>query len=317
MHRDAIVQLFKNPWVLVGAALDAVGLAIAVWSLPEGGIPLAIGVVCLLAGTALITRHADQRDEPRGHTRSTATVSWQLDPALRQPLPRKTQLKVLGKMIAAIWILTLAGLGWFAASRTVGLNPPVRAQSMIEEGGIAINAEIHDRIERTNADGESRYYLYYRYEYPEGSEVRASVAVTAALFERHQILDVIELKLLPSEPPAVFIPAFTRDPFALRGLILGAVIAALLLVYLDSQRRRHKRLVSRGLPVAAIVSNFSRRGASRKYRAEYRVGSDDHAITVSERNPSRRAGNRVTVLHDPEKPSEAVVYEAALYKAVS
>lgn len=311
------MQLFKNPWVLVGAALDLIGLSVAVWSLPEGGLPLAIGVVCLLVGTALITRNSDHSDGDRGHARSASSATWQLDPALRQPLPRQTQLKFLGKLIASIWIFTLVGVGWFAASRTVGLNPPVRSQSMIEAEGIAINAEIHDRVERTNADGESRYYIYYRYEYPEGSEVRSSIAVTPTLFERHQLLDVIELRLLPSEPPSVVIPAFTRDPFALQGLILGAVIAALLLVYLDSQRRRHQRLVSRGLPVAAVVANLSRRGAYRSYRAEYSAGSNDYAITVSERNPSRRAGNRVTVLHDPEKPSDAVVYEAAFYKAVS
>jgi hypothetical protein len=316
MHKDPIVRLLKNPWLLAGAALDVIGLAVVVWSLPEGGFLLAVGVVCLLAGAALITRNAGVGEATPRPSPSSAASSWKLDPVLRQPLPRKTQLRVLGKLIAAIWICTLTALGWFAASRTVGLNPPVRSQTLIVNEGVSIDAEIHDRVERLNAHGETRYYLYYRYEYPQNSEVRASTAVTKTLYDRHQLYDVIQLKVLPSDPPAVVIPAFTRDPFALRGLILGAVIAALLLVYLDSQRRRHKRLVSKGLPVSAIVGNLNRRGASRSYRAEYRVGSTDYFIDVSERNPSRRAGNRVTVLHDPEAPADAVVYEASIYRSV-
>lgn len=310
------MRLLKKPRMLAGAALDIIGLALVVWSLPDGGVPLAAGVVCLLAGAGFITRGSSRDDAEPSSSPSKLASTWNLDPALRQAMPRKTQLKVLGKMIAAIWLCTLAALVWFAASHTVGLNPPVPSQSLIESEGISIAAEIHDRIERTNASGEIRYYLYYRYEYPEGSEIRSSISVTQTLYERYQLDDVVQLKLLQSEPPAVLIPAFTRDPFALRGIILGGVIAALLLVYLDSQRRRHNRLVRTGLPVSAIVANLTRRGATRSYRAEYRVGSTDYSIRVSERNPSRRAGNRVTVLHDPEQPSDAIVYAAAIYKAI-
>lgn len=316
MHRHQTVRLLKNPRILAGAALDVIGLALVVWSLPDGGVPLAAGVVCLLAGAGLITRGSSRDDAEPSSSPSKPASTWNLDPALRQAMPRKTQLKVLGKMIAAIWLCTLAALVWFAASHTVGLNPPVPSQSLIEAEGISITAEIHDRIERTNASGETRYYLYYRYEYPEGSEIRSSISVTRTLYERYQLDDIVQLKLLTSEPPAVLVPAFTRDPFALRGIILGGVIAALLLVYLDSQRRRHNRLVRTGLPVAAIVSNLRRRGATRSYQAEYRVGSNDYSIRVSERNPRRRAGNRVTVLHDPEQPSDAIVYVTAIYKAI-
>lgn len=307
------VRLPTNPSILVGAILDLVGLGLVVWSLPEGGTPLAAGVVCLLAGAALITRASSRTEQPGGP--AAPSSAWNPDPALRQPLPRLVTLKPLGFVIAACWVLALVVLGWFAASRILDLNPPVPSQSIIESEGITIPAEIHDKVERANAQGQLRHYLYYNYSYPEGSEVRASVAVTPKLYKRYEINDVLELKLLPTEPPSVFIPELTRDPFALRGLIIGGIVASLLLLFLDNRRRRQKRLVSTGLPVSAAVSDLRRRGASRNYKVRYRVGSSDYTVNASERNPQRRNGDRVTVLHDPQQPSDAVVYEAALYRA--
>jgi hypothetical protein len=186
---------------------------------------------------------------------------------------------------------------------------------VVETQGIDVVGEIYEKIERTNSRGEPRYYLYYSYEYPQGSEVRGSIAVTKRLYGRRQVNDTLALKVLPAEPPIVFIPELTQGAFAMRGLVAGSVIAALMLLFVDAQRRRHKRLVRSGLPVAGTVENLRRRGGSRTYQARYRVGGSDYVVRATERNPRRRNDDQVTVLHDAEKPSDAVVYEGAFYKA--
>lgn len=308
------MKLLTNPSITAGAALDLIGLALVVWSLPEGGLPLAAGVTCLLAGAALITRASSRQLNQAAAAPQTA--DWKLDPALRQPLPRAVSLRPLGYVIAAAWISSLSAMGWFAADRIFALNPPIPSQTLIEAQGVAAVAEIYEKVERTNSRGEPRYYLYYTYEYPVGSEVRASIAVTKRLYDRYLPNDTLALKVLPASPPIVFIPELTQGPFAMRGLLAVSVIAALMLIFVDAQRRRHKRLVRTGLPVAGIVDALRRRGGSRTYQASYRVGGTDHVVRAAERNPSRRNNDRVTVLHDPEKPSDAVVYEGAFYKAV-
>ena len=309
------MKLLTNPLIAAGAALDLVGLALVAWSLPEGGLPLAAGVTCLLAGAALITRASSRHLNQLG-SKVPQAADWKLDPALRQPPPRSVRLRPLGYVVAATWLISLAALGWFAANRVLALNPPIPSQSLIETGGSPAIAEIYEKIERTNSRGEPRYYLYYSYEYPGGSEVRASIAVTKSLFDRYQANDSLGLKLLPTSPPVVLIPELTQGPFALRGLLAGSVIAGLMLLFVDAQRRRHKRLVRYGLPIAGTVDGLRRRGGSRTYQAGYRVGGSDHLVRASERNPNRRNNDQVTVLHDPEKPSDAVVYEGAFYKAV-
>lgn len=309
------MQLLTNPSIAAGAALDLVGLALVVWSLPEGGLPLAAGVACLLTGAALITR-ASSRSFNQAGSAVPQAAEWKLDAALRQPPPRAVRLRPLGYVIAAAWLISLAALGWFAVHRILGLNPPNASQSLMETEGVPAVGEIYEKIERSNSRGEPRYYLYYSYEYPQGSEVRASVAVTRRLYDRYQANDSLALKLLPTAPPVVFIPELTQGPFALRGLLLASVLAGLALIFVDAQRRRHKRLVRRGLTVAGTVDGMRRKGGSRSYQARYRVGGSDHLVRASERNPNRRNNDQVTVLHDPEKPSDAVVYEGAFYKAV-
>jgi hypothetical protein len=299
--------------IAAGAALDLVGLALVVWSLPEGGLPLAAGVACLLAGAALITRASSRQLNQAAAAPHAA--DWKLDPALRRPLPRSVRLRPLGYVIAATWLVSLAALGWFA-DRILALNPPLPSQTVVETQGIDVVGEIYEKIERTNSRGEPRYYLYYSYEYPQGSEVRGSIAVTKRLYGRRQVNDTLTLKVLPAEPPIVFIPELTQGAFAMRGLVAGSVIAALMLLFVDAQRRRHKRLVRSGLPVAGTVENLRRRGGSRTYQARYRVGGSDYVVRATERNPRRRNDDQVTVLHDAEKPSDAVVYEGAFYKAV-
>ena len=309
------MKLLTNPSVAAGAALDLVGLALVVWSLPEGGLPLAAGVACLLAGAALITRATSRNLNLAGPAARDA-ADWKLEPALRRPLPRSVRLRPLGYVIAATWLILLAALAWFGVTRVLALNPPIPSQSLIAAEGVPAVAEIYEKIERTNSRGEPRYYFYYRYEYPEGSEVRASAAVTKRLYDRYDENDLLELKVLPASPPVIFIPELTQGPFAMRGLLVSSVIAGLMALFIDAQRRRHKRLVRTGLPVAGTVDGLRRRGASRTYQARYRVGGGDYVIRSAERNPSRRNNDQVTVLHDPEKPSDAIVYEGAFYKAV-
>lgn len=308
------MKFLWNPSIAAGAALDLVGLALVAWSLPEGGLPLAAGVACLLAGAALITRASSRSFNQAASAPHAA--AWKLDPALRQSLPRSVRLRPLGYVIAAAWLLSLAALGWFAADRILALNPPIPSQTLIETQGVDAVAEVYEKVERANSRGEARYYLYYSYEYPEGSQVRSSVAVTKRLYDRYQVNDTLALKLLPASPPVVFIPELTQGPFALRGLLAGSVIAGLMLLFVDAQRRRHKRLVRTGLPLAGTVEGMRRRGGSRTYQARYRVSGGEHVVRASERNPSRRNNDQVTVLHDPGKPSDAVVYEGAFYKAV-
>lgn len=309
------MKLLTNPWIVAGAALDLVGLGLVAWSLPEGGLILAAGVTCLLAGAALITR-ASNRQLNQAAAAAPHTTDWKLDPALRQTLPRPARLRPMGYVIAATWLISLAALAWFAADRVLALNPPIPSQSLVETQGDSAVGTIYERVERTNSRGEPRYYLYYSYEDPQGSEVRASIAVTKRLYDRHQVNDLLSLKVLQATPPVVFIPELTQGPFAMRMLVAGSVIAVLMLLFVDAQRRRHKRLVRTGLPVSGTVEKLRRRGASRTYQARYRVGANNLVVRATERNPNRRNNDRVTVLHDVEKPSDAVVYEGAFYRAV-
>ena len=50
------MRFLNNRWLVAGGLLDLVGLGLVVWSLPEGGWPLAAGVGCLLAGALAISR---------------------------------------------------------------------------------------------------------------------------------------------------------------------------------------------------------------------------------------------------------------------
>lgn len=308
------MKLLTNPSIAAGAALDLAGLALVVWSLPEGGLPLAAGVVCLLAGAALITRVSSRQLNQAAVPQRAA--DWKMDPALRQSPPRTVRLRPLGYVIAAAWLISIAAMGWFAADRILALNPPIPSQSIVEAQGVDAIAEVYEKVVRSNSRGEPRYYLYYSYEYPEGSQVRASIAVTKRLYERYQAADTLDLKVLPTEPPLVFVPELTQGPFALRGLLAAGVISGLMLIFVDAQRRRHRRLVRTGLPLAGTVEGLRRRGGSRTYQVRYRVGGAEHTVRASERNPRRRENDQVTVLHDRDKPSDAVVYEGAFYKAV-
>ncbi len=307
------MKFLTNPWLLAGGLLDLTGLALVIWAMPEGGWPLAAGVGCLLAGAFAISQaNLGLETEPaasasRGGTR-------RIEPELAAAPPRRVELKVRPKLVVALWAIALALMAFFFYDRVWNRLPSVASQTLLAEQGLEARGTVHRKEMRENSMGQPKYYLYYNFTDQSGSEVRSSISVPKALYDRFHENDSVQVKYIPGDALAHYLPEITRPPFALRGSMMGAVLAIFAVVVLDTQRRRHRRLVSRGVAVSGTVQDLRKRGASRTYRAAYAAAGQQLSVRTTERNPQRSAGDAVTVLYDSGNPAEAVVYPAAMYR---
>ncbi len=309
------VRFLSNPWLVAGGLLDLVGLGLVIWALPEGGWPLAAGVVCLLAGALAISR-ASLGLAPEEPAAGSPSRAHRIEPELASPPPRRVELKVRPKLVVGLWAMALGLMAFFFYDRVWTRLPPVPSQSLLANQGVAARGEVHRKELRESASGEPRYYLYYNFDDQQGSGMRASVSVPAAVYERFGEGAAITVVYLPGESALHYLPEITRDPFAMRGSLIAALLAAFAIGLLEMQRRKHKRLTSRGAAVEGKVAGLVRRGVNRVYTAEYRAGGKSLSVRATERNPARREGDAVTVLYNPNDPTEAIVYVAAMYRVV-
>lgn len=311
----------RKRWILIGGiVLDGVGAVVIALSLPEAGLTAAIGVGCLLVGTLLISfalersRSIEDSDSPAKPTEGRLK-RWKPEPELLAPTPRRVRLAPLARVIVFSWTAMILVGGFLVWERVAALKPGHPARTVIDEAGAQGVATVHEKRVRETADGEPRYYLYYHFTNEGGRELRASAQVSEQIYRRYDEGDQLEVVYLPEDLALHYLPAITRSEKTIRiGLAVGAVLLVLAVV-LDTQRRRHKRLVSRGEAAAAVVERVTRRGSARAYEARYKVGGREGVVKAVERGRTIEPGDLATVLYDPSKPEEVLLYRTSLYRA--
>jgi len=303
-------------WIIGGAALAVLGVALIYRALPQGGELLWTGVLGIVAGTLLMLqafRRGGAEDEEE-RTAPARTADWQPEPELRQVPPRKAALRRSGQVISLFWLLLIPGALAFFYLRTY-LIPPARA--IPEEIGLAATASIHSLDERQRADGRTDYYIAYNFKDDAGNVYRSSVRVSESMFRSHRAGGTLKVLYIPGNAIAHSVPELAEDRIPPRVAVFTLALLGILGVMLDVQRRKHKRLVRSGKTVPGVVGKVTRRGGSRSYEVRYEAHGTEQRIRAVERNPERRNGDVVTVLYSSERPSEAIVYRLALYQGRS
>ncbi|MBI1354458.1 MAG: hypothetical protein GC160_08930 [Acidobacteria bacterium] len=309
----------SKQWMLgVGVGLDLGGIALIVLGLEEAGWQLALGLAMMLVGTVLVTRAfqgAEAPAEPDAATVSRKLDRWRPEPELRADPPRKVKPTFTAWLTIGAWSAMLAVAGGFAWYNVLELNPPIPSQGLLESEGAHVGAEIHRKEVRDHEGGRRRYYLYYNFQDQTGSSVRSSVVVSKTLFDRYREGASLDVVYLPGDPMVHFVPALTQASFALRALLMGAVVAMFFLFLLIARMLRHRRLARSGRAVAGMVEKVSRRGGSKSLRIRYSNSQGkEQTLTAFERNPARKTGDVVTVMTD--RAGEAEMYSLLLFRAV-
>jgi len=312
----------RKRWILIaGIVLDGVGAVVIALSLPEAGLTASIGVGCLLIGTLLISfglersRSIEDSDSPAKPTEARLK-RWKPEQELRAATPRRVRLAPLAQVIVFSWTAMILVGGFLLWERVAGLEPGHPARAVIDEAGAQGVAAVHEKRVRQTANGEPRYYLYYHFADAEDRELRASAQVSAEIYRRYDEGDQLEVVYLPEDLALHYLPEITRSARTIRiGLAIGAVLLALAVV-LDIQRRRHRRLVSRGEAAAAVVERVTRRGSARAYEARYKVGGREGVVKAVERGRTIEPGDLATVLYEPSKPEDVLLYRTSLYRAI-
>jgi len=300
--------------MIAGVALDVAGAALIVTSIEEGGPRLILGIGLLAAGSSLVFRGA-LRSFPRpapGPLDESFAEDWRPEPELQRPSPRPVRLSSLGKRIAFSWAAMLLAAAAFLALQTFR---PDEQQRLLESYGASAIGEIHDKAERPDAAGRTRYYLYFRFEDRAGRRVRGSVQVAGSDFGRAQTGDTVRVLYLPEDPFVYALPEYSEARLWFEALPWALAAVAALAGVLELYRRKHRRLVAHGRPAPGrVVAPGS--GLTRSFTVEYRAGGETRTLRGSGRAPELRQGDAVTVLCLPERTSEALIYRSSLYRAV-
>ena len=286
----------RKRWILIGGiVLDGVGAVVIALSLPEAGLTAAIGVGCLLVGTLLISfalersRSIEDADAPAKPTEGRVK-RWRPEQELRAPTPRKVRLAPIAQVIVFSWTAMILVGGSLLWDRVAGLEPGHPARAVIDEAGVQGVATVHEKRVLETAAGGARYSLYYHFIDQEDRELRASAQVSEQIYRSYHEGDQLEVVYLPGDLAAHYLPEITRSERTVRfGLAIGVVLLALAVV-LDIQRRRHRRLVSRGETGAAVVERVTRRGSARAYEARYKVGAREGVVKAVERGRTIEPG---------------------------
>ena len=155
------MSFLKNPWLIAGGALDLIGLGLVIWSLPEGGWPLAAGVGCLLAGAIAISQANLGAVEPSPAGRRAQ--SHRIESELAGGGPRAVELKVRPKLVAGLWAIALGLMGLFFYERVWMRLPAVPSQSFLAEQGVELHwqppASSTTRV-LTPRSGQPRFFQY-------------------------------------------------------------------------------------------------------------------------------------------------------------
>ncbi len=303
-------------WIAAGVLLDLLGAVLIVTSLPQGGMLLAAGVSSLVAGSLVVYRGvlrlSPVREAAAPRARPQA-ATWQPEPELALPPPRRVRLGPSGRLLAMLWgsaILATGAVLYFAP------RGPATVPALLEEHGVRTTGHIHRKNSLELAAGGTTFYLYYNFADQRQDRFRSSVQVSERLYRSYQVDDPVEVLYLPENPLVHVVPELTERPKS--PWLTGAILAllAVLVVIAAFQRRRHKRLTANGVTAAGVVSELSRRGARQTFTVTYEVQGEEKSFRTSERIPSLTAGDRLTVLYLPDKPEDALLYRLSLYRAV-
>ena len=300
--------------LIAGAVFDVTGVGLIAFSLLQQRDELLwVGLGLLAVGSTLIVGWAREQSRLEAATPTPKPVAaWSLEPELALPPPRRVELIATGRWRLWLWLAAVAA----AVLYTNGY--PRRAQPMetaFAEFGVETEAVVHDKQQRTSSGGEPRYYLYYHFEDRRGEQIRASTAVGEGAYASHGEGDRIRVIYLPDDPLSHQVQGVEDDRLRSEGLAaLAALLAAL--TALELQRRKHKRLVTAGSAVGGTVLDVARTGAASKYTVSVETGGEERRLRHSERACRLRAGDPVTVLYSPEKPSDVVLYRGAVYRAL-
>ena len=300
--------------LIAGAVFDMAGVGLIAFSLiQERDELLWVGVGLMAVGSMLIVGWARQQSRLEAATPTeTAVAAWSVEPELALPPPRRVELTSTGRW--RLWLWLRGGRGGRA------LYQRLSAKSAADGGGFRQvrggNRGGHPRQAATQQRGRrARYYLYYHFDNRRGEQVRASIAVAEQIYSSRREGDTIRVTYLPDEPLSHEVMGVEYDRFRPEGIVaLAALLAAL--SALELQRRRHKRLVTVGSAVGGTVLEVTRTGAASRYTVRAETGGVERRLRHSERACRLRAGDRVTVLYSPDKPSDVVLYRGAVYRAL-
>ena len=301
--------------LIAGAVLDAAGLGLIAFSFlhEQSLLLLGAGVGLIALGSALVVRWARERSSleaapPAGEQ----AARWILEPELASPPRRRAAITASGRWRMGLWLAAVTAAVLYAGGY------PRRAAPMeteLSRYGVETDAVIHDKRQRNNAEGQPRYYLYYNFSDRRGERVRASTAVSESVYGAHREGDTVRVVYLREDPLSHQVRGVEKGRLRREGLaVLAALLAAL--AALERQRRRHKRLVEEGSAVGGAVVEVKRLGAASSYTVLAKTAGVERRLRHTERPCRLRAGDRVTVLYLPRKPSDALLYRAAVYRAL-
>ena len=306
-------------WFAAGASLAVSGGFAILWSLPAGGAALWAGIGLIALGSLALRRGLDAyqpdpvegrelAEDAQGHS-----LSDQIEPELRGPVPRRIVLTGRGKSIVVTWTVTLAVFASLAHQH-FGRLPPPPEKSMLESEGAGATATVHSLDTRILDNGDTHYRVGYGFSTAAGIPIRISRTVPPQVFDSLREGETIRVTYLPANPeihdlPEITSPVSTRLVFFIGGLLLA--IAG----FAEAQRRLHRRLVMSGTPVSGFTADVRRRGGVRSFRVNYDVNGKRQTLKGTERNPDLKSGQAATVLYNPRIPTRAVIYRLALYRA--
>lgn len=305
-----------RPWLVAGASLAVSGAIVIAVSLPAGGTELWVGVGLVAAGSLALRRgfaDAQQATETVGEPQAAMAVGQGIEKALRHPPPRPVALTRRGKLILAVWVLTLA-LFAALAQKHLGLLRAPASKARLDQNGSVATATVHSREARPLPDGRTLYFVGYSFAAGAGETMRVNRSVPGPVYGR--LSEGVRTKVVyaPQNPQIHYLPDLT-SPVSTRMVFLAGGLLLVAAGFTEAQRRRHRHLVARGSPARGFVANVRRRGGVRSFLVNYDGGGQRRTLKASERNAELRNGQTATVLYDPKAPGRAVLYRLALYRA--
>jgi hypothetical protein len=304
-------------WIVAGACLDIVGAVMVATSLAQGGFRLVAGIGLVIVGSLLIARGvAFSAATDEGHEtrrRGKPEISkWRPEAELRGPTPRTVRLSAAGQRMAFGWglLIVVAGTAAFLFSQQAGPD-----SAILDQEGARTTGQVHDKTTREESGG-TNYYIYYNFRDERGNGVRSSARVSESTYAAINVNDPIEIVYLPEDPLIHRAEGISEVRAKPSVVILAFIFLGLPLAMAELIRRRHRDLISRGTPVAGVVSNVRQRGAAQVLSASYTVDGRQHSLRGTLRRSSLREGDLVTVLYLSEHPDASVLYATSFYQAV-
>ncbi len=303
--------------LIIAATLDVGGGVLIVFSLPDGGQALWLGVALIAVGSLIMRAgmarmNAELETKPSNEATS-ASSRGEIEPELRKLAPRPVELTARGKIAAAVWVAVILLMGALTLQHFNRLPPP-QSKAMLASDGESATAVINRKETRTLEAGPLMYSIGYNFIDESGASIRSSRTVPRAVFESVTEGENLKVVYFPLDPAVHYLPELTSPvttPFVWLAIALLVAAAG----FADAQRRTHKSLAAEGRAVSGFVADVKRRGGVRSFIVNYDVGESRRSIKAAERNSNLKNGQSATVLYDPARVDRAVVYRIALYRS--